>query len=107
MGRYICHHEGFFFEWSTVVDAPVTYAMPREEFEQYYREEYGRANLYDFEKRMERAVNTGTSAHRETLADLIRTNRAGPRDGRLSFKALLKMLHDRPEEDDDDAAPVS
>lgn len=103
MGRYICHHDGFFFEWSTVVDAPVTYAMPREEFEQYYREEYGRSRMDDFERRMARAIETGTSAHGYTLEDVVSGNRAGPDETEATFEQIIKELHDRPEEDDDDA----
>lgn len=106
MGRYICHHEGFFFEWSTVVDAPVTYAMPREEFEQFYREEYGRSRMDEFERRMARATETGTSAHGYTLAEVVSGNRAGPDETEATFEQIIKELHDRPEEDDDDAAPV-
>jgi hypothetical protein len=41
MGRFICKFEDkddvYYLEWSTVVDAPVTFGMSLEEFKEYYR----------------------------------------------------------------------
>jgi hypothetical protein len=45
MGQYLVKlDEDFYVEWSTVVDAPTTYGMSREEMRQWLIEEYGRAN---------------------------------------------------------------
>jgi hypothetical protein len=94
MPRYICHHEGMFFEWSTVVDAPVTYGMNREAFETYYAEEYGRSRMHELPERMERAERTGTSCMLgyDSLESLMAFNRAGPKGGCAKFSTLIRKL---------------
>ena len=53
MPNIICHlPNGNFLEWSTVVDAPTTYGVPRPEFDEYCRKRYG--NRY-FETEHERS----------------------------------------------------
>ena len=86
MPRYICHYKGYFFEWSTVVDAPVSYAMKRTEFERFYDGD-------DLNERLERAIKYGTSCHTpQSLEELVSCNRAGPRESHLSFKKVLKRV---------------
>lgn len=47
MGRFLIRLDGDegprYLEWSTIVDAPVTFGMTREELATHYRDEYGRA----------------------------------------------------------------
>jgi hypothetical protein len=102
MPRYVCHHEGRYFEWSTVVDSPVTPAMSREEFAEYYKGEYGRRDFEaDFEARVERAEKNGTSAMTPTsLKEMTTYNRAGPNERRISLKKILKMVEDWRNEDE-------
>lgn len=69
MGRYIIRitddtdKKDYFLEWSTIVDAPVTYGMSLEEFEQYYRHEYGESGMRELPGRLERVKENGTSAY--------------------------------------------
>lgn len=91
MGRPIVHYQGWFFEWSSVCDAPVTQAMRREEFER----EYEPMSVYaePLASRMERAIKNGTSYHRaESAEDLISGNRAGPDETELSFQDVLRQV---------------
>jgi len=52
----------YYFEWSTMVDAPVTYGMSLENFKRYYETEYGRSSLIDLESRLKRVELTGCSS---------------------------------------------
>jgi hypothetical protein len=89
MPRYVCQYNGRWFEWSTVVDAPVTFGMTREEFIDYYNNEYsGR----DLESRMERAEQKGTSSMMDsTLEDLITSNRAGYNENHLTLGEIERI----------------
>jgi hypothetical protein len=85
MGRYIIKLDEYYLEWSTIVDAPVTFGMKREDFEAYYREMYGINGMRDLSKRLERADKKGTSSHyHESADDVISGNRAGPNESKLT-----------------------
>ena len=91
----------FYMEWSTVVDAPVTYGMPLEEFTQFYREEYGNSSMRgEFQDRMERVEKNGSSHRRgESAQDIIECNRAGEGETELSYEDIVRIYcHDRPME---------
>lgn len=92
MGEYICHHDGHFFLWSSIVDAPVTFGMTRHEFEEHWRDEYGRRGLEDLGPRIERALAKGTSSmlHPSLLA-LTRFNRAGFKGNTLTFDEIIRI----------------
>jgi hypothetical protein len=93
MPKYIVHYKGYFFEWSSVVDAPVTEAMNQEEFEEYYKDEYGANGMQDLPKRLKRAINNGTSCiDKMTVEECIEGNRAGKDGTELSFKEVLKQV---------------
>lgn len=93
MGRIICYYDGLFFEWSTVVDAPVTKGMKREEFEEYYLDSYGKSSYIDMTQRLSRAENNGTSSMiGHTLEELIECNRAGPQETRLTFDQIISQI---------------
>ena len=100
MPKFIVHHDGYFFEWSTVVDAPTTYGMRREEFEAYYRERYGTEGERELPERLGRALHHGTSSINPTSAeDLIAVNRAGPGESDLPFADVIRIYcHERPED---------
>lgn len=100
MPKFIVHHEGFFFEWSTVVDAPTTYGMKRDEFEEYYRDQYGAEGMKDLPARMDRATSNGTSAAYRpmTARELISVNRAGPGETDIPFEEVIRIYcHERPD----------
>jgi hypothetical protein len=78
-----------FCEWSTVVDAPVTYLLTEAQFREYYEAEYGKAGQADLDARIERAKTNGTSALDGTTAEeLARGNRAGKDEKPLPFDEL-------------------
>jgi hypothetical protein len=81
----------YYMEWSTIVDAPVTYGMTREDFETYYRDEYGRSGAKDMPERMARVDAKGTSAHHDSSAwDTIWLNRAGKEETRLTLEQIVQ-----------------
>lgn len=91
--RYILHHEGLFFEWSTVVDAPVTQAMTEAEFRSYFLRLHGDHLESDLEERLARAKATGCSAAEGfSLADIVSQNRAGPNEACLSVEEVLALV---------------
>ena len=92
MGRYICELNGLYFEWSSIVDAPVTTGMDLEEFIDYYRETYGKSSIDDLYKRLRRVEEKGTSAIEYDLDELIKCNRAGKNESRLSKGEIYKLI---------------
>jgi hypothetical protein len=82
-----------YLEWSSVVDAPVTYGMTREEFKTYALAEYGRreGGGEDFDARLDRADKTGTSAIGWTLDDIISCNRAGPHETCATLDDIVRI----------------
>jgi len=68
-----------YFEWSTIVDAPVTYGMSLEQFKEYYKHQYGQSGMDKLEDRLKRVEKTGTYFHDGmTVRELLQGNRAGP-----------------------------
>ena len=99
MPTYIVHHEGKFFNWSTIVDAPTSYAMTREKYEKEYLLEYGRKGMEELPERLERAIKYGTSNIRpQSFTELIKYNRAGPNEEELSMDEILKDVMNSPKE---------
>jgi hypothetical protein len=96
MPRYIVKlthgAQDYYLEWSTVVDAPVTYGMPLEEFREYYRDEYGRVGEEDLAQRLARVEATGTSCrYPDSTADsVVEGNRAGPGETCLSKQEIIR-----------------
>lgn len=93
MGRFIVHHKGWFFEWSTVVDAPVTYGMTRLQYEAYYLEENGTRSASELAERMKRTLEKGTSAHDYSSAEELMEgyNRAGFRETYLTPDEIIRI----------------
>lgn len=98
MPRYIIKIKDKYLEWSTVVDAPVTYGGTLEEFKEYYLNEYGSSSLANFEERLERVEQVGTSERgAKNLAYTIGVNRAGPKETCLTEDEIYqKYCVDRP-----------
>ncbi len=91
MGRFIVElAPGKYVEWSSVVDAPVTYVMTETELVQYVREEYGEAGVRELPARMERVKAKGTNALTYKSADnVIRVNRAGPNETEITREQII------------------
>lgn len=103
MPRYICKIQDYYLEYSTIVDAPVTIGMSLDEFMDYYKDEYGRRGMEgpDFENRMKRAEEKGTSARDyEDFEELISGNRAGKDESCLSKEQIIEWYCRRREECD-------
>lgn len=96
MPRYIGKLNEMYFEWSTIVDAPVTYALTLEEFQTYYKEEYGDQGIRSLNDRLQRVDAKGTSSRlHDSVNDMISNNRAGPDETCLDQEALIKFLKSR------------
>lgn len=93
MGRFLCHHEGYFFEWSTVVDAPVTLGVDLETFQDYYKTRYGELDFeHEWPKRLERALEKGCSSMIDKdLRSMVSFNRAGYQETCLTFEEIIQI----------------
>lgn len=90
MGRYIIKLKDHYLEWSTIVDAPVTFGMTLDEFRAHYQAEYGAQGMRDFEERLKRVEAKGTSAIDRALDEVIVRNRAGPDEHSLRKHEIYK-----------------
>lgn len=69
----------WFLEWSTVVDAPITFGMRRDELEDYVRKEYGEYGLTRLPRWLSWLDKTGTSYQGVSSCEaVLETNYAGP-----------------------------
>lgn len=87
MGRCIVKlADNEYVEWSTVVDAPVSYVLTRDEIKRA-------VGGPDIEERLNRADERGTSmlAPAITLESLAVCNRAGPKESCLSLEEIRKQ----------------
>jgi len=79
-------------EWSTVVDAPVSSIMTLDGLKAYYRGQYGEEGMLMLPDRLARVERTGCSALSGcTAEELIACNRAGPKEGRLNLRQIIKL----------------
>ena len=96
MGRCICYVKDtddteYYFLWSTVVDAPVTFGMNLEGFQEFMRYEYGNRGMEDLQQSLERARERGTSwVCGPTFDEMIKFNRAGENESTLSREQLIE-----------------
>jgi predicted metal-dependent phosphoesterase TrpH len=83
MGRYVAKlADDAYCEWSTVVDAPVSWIVPRTVAVNAWTEE-----------RVERADRNGTSllgASPETAEEIVSGNRAGLQERELTLEQILE-----------------
>ena len=101
MGRFIVKLDDYYLEWSTIVDAPITYGMKLKEFKEFYKDEYGNRGMEELPKRLERVENQGVSAYHpyNNLENLITGNRAGDNEEELTKQEIIKgYCIDRPED---------
>lgn len=107
MPRYIVklteEDKSWYMEWSTVVDAPVTYGMSLENFKQYYKEMYGLSSLPELEQRLERCEAKGTSSMIDDDADeVISFNRAGKNETILTKQQIIDCYCKAPDFETDE-----
>ncbi len=90
--------QDFYMEWSSIVDAPVTYGLSLEEFKAHYREEYGARGMCELDGRLARVEAKGTSAYYyKSAADAIAFNRAGLKEALLTEQEIIHWFCHRKE----------
>ena len=94
MARCLIKIKDKYFEWSTIVDAPVTYGMTEEELEKYIERQYGKIGLNKLPHRLERVEETGTSAYWCDLKSIITPNRAGGSEEELTKEEIYNKYTD-------------
>ena len=94
MPRYVVKlKEDGYVEWSTVVDAPVTYMVTRDCMLAHLDTEYGRSSFDENRQRLERADKNGTSCHSDlSVEDLISCNRAGDKEQYITLAEILERF---------------
>jgi hypothetical protein len=90
MGKAILHIDGKFMHWSSVTDAPETPLLPEPLFAQYWKDEYGRSGVVDYVNLMEMAKERGCTAHGTTVNSIIRDNRAGRGEKKLTKAQIIE-----------------
>jgi hypothetical protein len=91
MPKYIVKLNDYYFEYSTIVDAPVTFGMSLVEFLEYYKEEYGREGMRHLQARMKFVESKGTSSLiNDSAINTLTCNRAGPNESELTIDELYK-----------------
>lgn len=93
MGQFICKHNGWYFLYSTIVDAPVTAAMTLDDLRELYRAEYGNEGMRDLESRLARVETKGTSSCVDSgVDDVFTCNRAGLKETHLTVDQCVDWL---------------
>lgn len=92
MGRYIVKlAPEKYLHWSTVVDAPISYLMGRDEMKAYIMAE-DHQTAEEVEVRLARTDKKGTSAlDFGSLEGIEACNRAGYKEANISLKLMLKI----------------
>lgn len=92
MGRGLIVIKDKYFEWSTIVDAPVSYAMTLEELTAYIKEEYGNRGIEELDRRIERCNIYGTSfIGWGNVEEILSCNRAGLNERKLTAEKIYKV----------------
>ena len=98
MGRFIIKLKDLYFEWSTIVDAPVTYGMTLDELREYIKEEYGNEGLEQLPQRLERVKQHGTSEYLcKSVEDICTVNHAGENEECISLEQIYELYAKPPE----------
>lgn len=96
MPGFILYHKptDLYLEYSTVVDAPVTYSCTREQMRNHllHRDGHGHDNGAWIDERLDRAVRKGSSDRdeRATLETTISCNRAGKGETEMSPEQFIR-----------------
>lgn len=91
MGHCLIKIKDLYFEWSTVVDAPVTYGMTLDELKAYVKEERGNDGLRELPRELENIERQGTAIQTNyTLAELTDNNRAGENEKHISLEKIYE-----------------
>jgi RNase P/RNase MRP subunit POP5 len=88
MGNPIIKIKDKYFEWSTIVDAPVSRGVTKEELKGYIKRKYGEKGLSELHERLKRVEDKGTSSYVTDLEGLINCNRAGENEETLTKEEI-------------------
>ena len=92
MPKYIIKIKDKYLEWSTVVDAPVTYGLSLEEFTKYYAEEYGQQGMRGLPDRLKRVESKGTSSMLDdSIESLISGNTLASDGAKLTLDEIYQV----------------
>jgi len=95
MGRIIIKLKGWYFIWSTVVDAPITYKMTIDEITDYIRFQNGEEGVRLLPERLKRVEEKGTSSYvYKSVEAVIRCNRSGKNESNLSLENFISIYID-------------
>jgi hypothetical protein len=81
------NNEDLYLHWSSVVDAPITCAMPLAMYREWYKHEFGTQRLKEW--------NSG-SGNRMTEEEAVDWNRAGEDDEHIQTKSELLSIYKLP-----------
>lgn len=79
----------YYLEWSTIIEAPVTYGLSLAGFKEYYKDEYGKVGLKVLEEEMERINRTGTNSKYNTAEYYFENNQAGRHGACIDKEEIL------------------
>lgn len=83
--------QDYYLEWSTVVDAPVTRGMSKQDFIDYYLAKHGMNEVEELTQRLKRVEKQGSSCLQDTngIEHYFDFNRAGENEKTLGKEAIL------------------
>lgn len=92
MPRYIIKLNEKYLIWSTIVDAPISNGMTKDELIEWIEYHNGQDGLFDLPDRLERVDAKGVSAFNYASVDeLIAHNRAGPEESCLTKDEIIEQ----------------
>lgn len=94
MGTSICKFDDWYFDWSSIVDAPTSCAMTRDEYIARALEWEGRRYVeQELPARLARADAKGTSSlNHASLSQTVWLNRAGRSETFLSLSEIKQLV---------------
>lgn len=92
MGRTVVKIKDLYFEWSTIVDAPVTFGLTLEEMRDSLKEDYGQRGLDHFDSATLARIEQVGAGWRDgtTLEETVSGNRAGPDESELTIDEIYQ-----------------
>lgn len=84
--------QSWYMVWSTIVDAPATFGMTRQELTEYVREQQGADGLRDLDQSLERVEKYGSSYFEpQSAEEVLSFNRAGYQETELTLDQIIDI----------------
>jgi pyrroloquinoline quinone (PQQ) biosynthesis protein C len=90
MNRCLIKIKNKYFEWSSVVDAPTSDGMSREELDDFVKTRHGKNEAEHLDEVLKLVDELGTSIEGVGVAELISGNRAGDNEEELTMEEIYK-----------------